>query len=53
MDHIYLKEHLQKLEQDLLKTEIRQSKERLSEYLSPSFFGIGSSGKVLLLKDLG
>ena len=47
MDHTYLKEHLQQLEQDLLKTEIRQSKERLSEYLSPSFFEIGSSGKTL------
>jgi hypothetical protein len=42
-----LREQLLQLEEKLLKTEIRTSKEELSHILADAFFEFGSSGKVL------
>ena len=42
-----LKEHLLQLEEQLLKPEIRTSKDELSKLLADTFFEFGSSGKVL------
>ncbi|MCA1057724.1 DUF4440 domain-containing protein [Rossellomorea aquimaris] len=42
-----LKEHLQHLEENLLKPEIRASKTELAQILADEFFEIGSSGRIL------
>lgn len=46
-----LKEHLQLLEEKLLKSEIRTSKEELTKLLAEDFFEFGSSGNVWGMKD--
>ena len=45
--HSSLKEQLLQLEEQLLKPEIRTSKDKLSKLLADTFFEFGSSGKVL------
>lgn len=42
-----LKEHLQQLEESLLKPEIRSSQQELQNLLAEQFFEFGSSGEVL------
>ncbi|MBA3927404.1 DUF4440 domain-containing protein [Listeria sp. W9-0585] len=42
-----LKAHLQHLEEQLLKPEIRSSREALQRILAEDFFEFGSSGRVL------
>jgi len=41
-----LTEHLQHLEESLLKPEIRENKEKLAERLADGFIEIGSSGQM-------
>lgn len=49
-----LKEHLQQLEESLLKPEIRSSQQELQKLLAEQFFEYGSSGKVLYKnEDIG
>ncbi|TXC76271.1 DUF4440 domain-containing protein [Metabacillus litoralis] len=51
---INLKEHLQQLEESLLKPEIRSSQQELKKLLAEKFFEFGSSGKVLYKnEDIG
>jgi hypothetical protein len=45
-----LKSHIRKLEENLLKPEVRSARNELKKLLSDDFFEIGSSGK-LLYKD--
>ncbi|WNF25191.1 DUF4440 domain-containing protein [Mesobacillus jeotgali] len=42
-----LKEHIKKLEEKLLTTEVRSSKTELKKLLADEFFEFGSSGRVL------
>lgn len=47
----YLKEHILQLENDLLKSEIRKSSERISELLANDFIEFCSSGDEYHYKD--
>ena len=47
-----LKEHLLQLELNLLKPNIRTSREELSQLLADEFFEFGSSGKIWTRKDI-
>ncbi len=46
IEEIELKNHLLKLEEELLKPEIRSHPDRLNQLLADDFFEFGSSGKV-------
>ena len=46
IEEIELKHHLLKLEEELLKPEIRSHPDRLNQLLADDFFEFGSSGKV-------
>lgn len=46
IDEIELKHHLMKLEEELLKPEVRSHPDRLNQILADDFFEFGSSGKV-------
>lgn len=47
----YLKEHILQLENDLLKSEVRKSSERISELLANDFIEFCSSGDEYHYKD--
>lgn len=47
VNKITLKEQLQQLEVNLLKPEVRSSREELINLLDDDFFEIGSSGRIL------
>jgi hypothetical protein len=46
-----LKDHLLELEHELLKPEIRTSREALSKLLADDFFEFGSSGEIWRISD--
>ena len=46
-----LKKHLRQLEEDLLKPEVRTSRDQLKKLLADDFFEIGSSGRILFKNE--
>lgn len=46
-----LKKQLRQLEEDLLKPEVRKSRDQLKKLLADDFFEIGSSGRILFKNE--